>query len=545
MLLKHIRYGERIGIDMNFWSGAYSFMRVAGSIETFVFRFLQGSKESVSLVVPISDGIGDWTQAQPMIESVPRPILSVLATRFDIQPHPILLLPLDDDIFSRGLLPVLSNIPRPPWEKRIPKVFWRGMCSGGYPSVRSRTVEKLIHSEHNVRLIHHLDCMHIPIIPEHYGPKCGLDEHFRYKYILILDGTHIASNHMWVFGSGAVPIMITHPDNDYWFRRFIVPMVHYVPIEYHDLSDLEKKIKWLQEHDFEAKNIMNNAMHLAETVFSAEFQQQYLRDEMQRIVQQHYDRKIPRKIFQTWWTKDLSPEFQGLCDTWKEKNPGYTYTLMDDEDCLTFLRQHFKENVVQAYDRIIPGAFKADLWRCCVLYIHGGIYADMDTMCLHSFENIVEKDAEFVAPIDLNNCPAIGNHNVFNAFIASVPRHPILWNVISRIVDNVEKNRVPFSNLDFSGPGVLGRAVNEYLSLSEESSMVGKQGMYDQGKLVLLSFEYGTEYVKDSKGTILFQNKNGNSTIQNIYAKEVQHFPNHVDWGQCAQPLRPLPEEQA
>jgi hypothetical protein len=131
--------------------------------------------------------------------------------------------------------------------------------------------------------------MHIPIIPEHYGPKCGLDEHFRYKYILIVDGTHIASNHMWVFGSGAVPIMITHPDNDYWFRRFIVPMVHYVPIEYHDLSDLEEKIKWLQEHDFEAKNIMNNAMHLAETVFSPEFQQQYLRDEMHRIVRQHYE----------------------------------------------------------------------------------------------------------------------------------------------------------------------------------------------------------------------------------------------------------------
>jgi hypothetical protein len=34
---------------------------------------------------------------------------------------------------------------------------------------------------------------------------------------------------------------------------------------------------------------MNNAMHLAETVFSPEFQQQYLRDEMQRIVQQHYE----------------------------------------------------------------------------------------------------------------------------------------------------------------------------------------------------------------------------------------------------------------
>ena len=26
------------------------------------------------------------------------------------------------------------------------------------------------------------------------------------------------------------------------------------------------------------------------------------------------------------------------------------------------------------FDRLIPGAFKADLWRYCVMYITGGIF---------------------------------------------------------------------------------------------------------------------------------------------------------------------------
>ena len=287
MLIHHIRHGEKLGIHRVFWAGEYSVMGIAGSIETFLFHFLQGLPDSVSLVIPFCDGLMFHSEARAILKDAPRPIMGLLTTRFHITEDPILLLPLDDDIFSRGLLPVLSGIPRLAWEERIARVFWRGRTSGGYPSVRTRTVEALAGSDHNVRLLDSPWNQGLPIPAEHFGEASGLDVHFRYKYILILDGNQIASNHMWVFGSGAVPIMITHPCNEYWFKRFIVPMVHYVPVAY-DLSDLDKKIGWLQDHDFEARNIMENAMHLAATVFSAEFQQQYLRDEVQRIVRQFY-----------------------------------------------------------------------------------------------------------------------------------------------------------------------------------------------------------------------------------------------------------------
>ena len=94
---------------------------------------------------------------------------------------------------------------------------------------------------------------------------------------MIIDGAVIASNHQWVFGSGSVPLMVTHPRNRFWFMDHLKPMVNYVPIKY-DLSDLKEKLDWLIANDDAAQKIMVEAMELAKTVFSSEYQKQYIRE---------------------------------------------------------------------------------------------------------------------------------------------------------------------------------------------------------------------------------------------------------------------------
>jgi len=250
--------------------------------------------------------------------------------------------------------------------------------------------------------------------------------------------------------------------------------------------------------------------------------------------------KIPRNIFQTWETKNMSQDLLSLTQSWREKNTNYGYFLYDDNDCDKFIKKNFDMRICNAYRRIIPGAFKADLWRYCILYIYGGVYADIDTICYSSIDDFLNEDIEFMTPIDLNNCPTIGTHNLFNSFIASVPKHPILLECINRIVYNVENNNIPNSNLDFSGPGVLGRATNIYLNLNEETPFIEKHGFHSNGKLCLLFFEYVTEYVKNAQNMILFQNKNGNTEIQKVYENEKTNV-NYIDWGKCPNPVKPLP----
>lgn len=253
--------------------------------------------------------------------------------------------------------------------------------------------------------------------------------------------------------------------------------------------------------------------------------------------------KIPRNIFQTWNTKDISPNFKGLTDTWKNNNPNYAYFLFDDDDRKTFIRKHFDTRVYNCYCRIVPGAFKADLWRYCILYVYGGVYADMDTICLNPVDIFLTEDTEFMTAIDLNNGFNTGKHNLFNSFIASVAKHPILLECISRIVHNVENHIVPPSNLDFSGPGVLGRSTNSYLKLNETESFVGKEGTLDTGAVHLLHFDPRFEYVTGLNQNVLFQNKNGNSCIKNIYREEIQNLnqtnTEFVDWGTCKNPILP------
>lgn len=226
---------------------------------------------------------------------------------------------------------------------------------------------------------------------------------------------------------------------------------------------------------------------------------------------------IPKQIFQTWKTKKISKSFEILTESWKRNNPRFNFHFYDDKDCEIFLKK-FDKKVFETYRKIIPGAFKADLWRFSVLYVFGGFYCDVDTLCLNSIEKFVKEDTEFIAPIDLNLYAE--KHNLFNSFFGSTPGSPIMKNCIDMIVYNVDNKITKIPALDFSSCGVLGKATNKFLNLTSTSSFIGKEGYFKN--IHLLKFEKENEIVKDSSGNILFQNKNGDNNIINLYSRECE-----------------------
>jgi len=228
---------------------------------------------------------------------------------------------------------------------------------------------------------------------------------------------------------------------------------------------------------------------------------------------------IPKQIFQTFETKEFSPRFQEIIDLWKKHNPQYKYIIHDAGDREAFIKRNFDKRVYEAYNLIIPGAYKADLWRYCILYVYGGVYIDIDTLCISSLDTFLTNNTTHMMPIDLNPGHE-GYHNLSNGFIASVAKSPIMMNCIDRVVHHVHTHTIPPSKLDFSGPGVLGRAVNTYLGRDELTSFVGQEGI--RNGIHFLKFERGTEYIKDNAGNILFQNKNGNWEIDALYRVETQ-----------------------
>lgn len=245
---------------------------------------------------------------------------------------------------------------------------------------------------------------------------------------------------------------------------------------------------------------------------------------------------IPKRIVQTWETKDISPEFQVIINTWKNLNPRYEYYLFDKDERYAFIQKHFNSIILEAYDLLNPGSAKADFFKYCYLYIEGGVVTDLDTICLGKLDDFI-CDFEFMTSIDLNSNPAEPTHNLaVGTATACIPRHPIMMNCINLVVKNVRGRLCPPSRLDFTGPGVFGRGVNLYLGNAEEASFIGKEGICTgkYGNMHFLKFEKGTEYFKDVKGNILGQNKNGNHEIIRLYENECRRVKQYVSWCGCS-----------
>jgi hypothetical protein len=282
------------------WAGVLSKCHSTGSIVNIAKQIIAGLEKPITFVVSMSDGYADVPnhliaiKDRAHFESIVKDentIVGILCTRNFSHPRAVLL-PLDDESFNKGVIDeFLCHTPLPRWEDRKPIAFWRGCLSGGLaPTLRTRVVWELhdfpfadvkfnrltnMTPEYQGRFVFSED-------GRFYDEPRGANVHVQHKYIPILDGNCIASAQQWVFASGSVPIMVTHPDNDFWFKKYLKPGFHYVSIKY-DLSDLREKIEWLVNNDAEAKQIANNAMEFARTVLSSEFQHGYLMKEIRRV----------------------------------------------------------------------------------------------------------------------------------------------------------------------------------------------------------------------------------------------------------------------
>ena len=164
---------------------------------------------------------------------------------------------------------------------------------------------------------------------------------------------------------------------------------------------------------------------------------------------QCYNSIIPKLIYQTWHTKKLPPKMNNSVKSIILNNPKFNHFLFDDNDCREFIKNNFDADVLNAFDCLIPGAYKADLWRYCILYKTGGIYLDIKYKSHNNFKfiNLTEKE-HFVIDID--------PHRVYNAFMVCSKGNSKLLYAINKIVDNVKNKNYSVGALGISGPALLG-----------------------------------------------------------------------------------------
>ena len=165
-------------------------------------------------------------------------------------------------------------------------------------------------------------------------------------------------------------------------------------------------------------------------------------------LKQNYMPIIPLNIYQTWYTKKLPLKMYQTVHLIKILNPKFNYQLFDDHDCREFIKNNFDKNVLYAFDTLIPGAYKADLWRYCILYKNGGIYLDIKYKPLNNFRFITMTEKEhWVLDVDKNG--------IYNALMVCKPGNPILLKAINKIVENVTNKYYGNNALEITGPLLL------------------------------------------------------------------------------------------
>lgn len=201
-------------------------------------------------------------------------------------------------------------------------------------------------------------------------------------------------------------------------------------------------------------------------------------------------RLIPRIIHQTWRepiTRKKYPNWSHFQKSFKQY--GYEYRFYTDGEARAFLKAHFPPEILSVYDDILPGAFKADLFRYCILLLYGGVYADIDILMVSMLDDLIQDDTGFVVPLDKQ--PFVSENVtlcLWNGFMAVSPGHPFITKVIENVV-NAVRNR--FNYLDYAqmvtcpfkasedqmnkwallfatGPCMLGLSVNQALGRHEQ-----------------------------------------------------------------------------
>jgi hypothetical protein len=178
---------------------------------------------------------------------------------------------------------------------------------------------------------------------------------------------------------------------------------------------------------------------------------------------------IPRHIIQCWHSKELPELLQKNGELIRRAHPGFRHTVFSFDECETFIADNFDPKVLHAYQNLVPPAYKCDLWRCCYMYIHGGIYLDI-AVELNNFTFIELIDREHFT----TEVPGLFPYGwdkykgVSNSLMILHPGNTRMKQMIDAIVDNVEKQFYGRGVYDITGAVLLG----SFFTLEEKKKLL-------------------------------------------------------------------------
>jgi mannosyltransferase OCH1-like enzyme len=152
--------------------------------------------------------------------------------------------------------------------------------------------------------------------------------------------------------------------------------------------------------------------------------------------------QIPKMIYQTHKNQlfiENHPSLKNAQESWKKNTKkGFQYKFYDDKHCDDFMKINYPGKIYKIYKKLPLGVMKSDLWRYCVIYQYGGIYADVDTICKMNVNDFIVTVDSKKGPY-LVCTPELGSNLFCQWVFAAPPKSPILKSIIDTCIEKLEQ----------------------------------------------------------------------------------------------------------
>jgi mannosyltransferase OCH1-like enzyme len=127
------------------------------------------------------------------------------------------------------------------------------------------------------------------------------------------------------------------------------------------------------------------------------------------------DITIPKILIQTWKTKEIPEQWLKGQESIHSILHDWEHCLLDHKECHDFVAQHFPD-FLPYYERFPYDIQRVDSFRACWLYVHGGVYMDLDFVVLRKLDSLFTSNCDLY----LTHSSNIGSYYT-NSFMASKP----------------------------------------------------------------------------------------------------------------------------
>jgi len=139
-----------------------------------------------------------------------------------------------------------------------------------------------------------------------------------------------------------------------------------------------------------------------------------------------FNANVYNTVMQTVADKNIIPP--KVAENWKTFAPGVERVLMNDKECIQFLKDHFGEQTSEKFMSFKSGAHKADLFRYAWLYVNGGIYMDIKTVLIKPFHELFPNpNLCYLVVTDSSFAP---KNRIYNGIIATPPKNPLMLKLL-------------------------------------------------------------------------------------------------------------------